>query len=128
MNDRELKEQFDNLRKTTVSAVKNKYTLSWPGALVAVIVGTWIGSGLRCGYSPAVDIQKKTGSIESNVFEIRDDVKYLRGDINWLLKQTTPQTANVIGNAEPETFYEINGQRAYLKIDGKNVEDIVGGR
>jgi|SRR3989338_8930619 len=29
---------------------------------------------------------------------------------------------NVLGGAAPETFYEINGQRVYLKIDGKPVE------
>ena len=29
---------------------------------------------------------------------------------------------NVIGNEAPEKFYEVNGQRAYLEIDGKPVE------
>ena len=33
------------------------------------------------------------------------------------------RTENLIGNSEPETFYEINGQRAYVEIDGKRVED-----
>ena len=29
---------------------------------------------------------------------------------------------NVLGREAPETFYEINGQRVYLKIDSKPVE------
>ena len=38
------------------------------------------------------------------------------------------RTENVIGNSEPETFYTVNGQRVYLKIDGKSVEDYVRGK
>ena len=33
-----------------------------------------------------------------------------------------PITSNVIGNGEPEKFYDVNGQRVYLEIDGKPVE------
>ena len=32
------------------------------------------------------------------------------------------QTQNVIGEEAPEKFYEINGQRVYLEVDGKPVE------
>lgn len=43
---------------------------------------------------------------------------------NSLEKQEKPeiQTRDVIGNSEPERFYEFNGQRVYLEIDGKPVE------
>lgn len=33
------------------------------------------------------------------------------------------QTKNVIGKKAPEKFYEINGNRVYLEIDGKPVEE-----
>src|SRR3990172_214680 len=38
--------------------------------------------------------------------------------------QATPQiqTQNTIGQEMPEKFYDINGQRVYLEIDGKPVE------
>ncbi|GEM_PF-5367718 len=34
------------------------------------------------------------------------------------------QVQNVIGGPEPETFYIMNGQRAYLKIDGQPVDNL----
>ena len=33
------------------------------------------------------------------------------------------QTENVIGNKAPEKFYEVDGKRVYLEIDGKPVAD-----
>lgn len=33
------------------------------------------------------------------------------------------QTQNVIGGEQPEKFYEIKGNRVYLEIDGKPVEE-----
>jgi len=36
-----------------------------------------------------------------------------------------PQVGDVIRGTEEETFYLIDGKRAYLKIDGKYVEDIL---
>ena len=35
------------------------------------------------------------------------------------------QIENVIGQEAPERFYDFNGQRVYLKIDGKPVEQYV---
>ena len=32
-------------------------------------------------------------------------------------------TKNVIENDAPEKFYEINGERVYLEIDGKSVDE-----
>ncbi|MEI7718636.1 MAG: hypothetical protein WCI72_02120 [archaeon] len=32
------------------------------------------------------------------------------------------QVRNVIGNEAPERFYEVDGHRVYLEIDGKSVE------
>lgn len=34
-----------------------------------------------------------------------------------------PITKNVLGQKEPEKFYELNGRRIYLEIDGKPVEE-----
>ena len=33
------------------------------------------------------------------------------------------QTRKVIGKSLPDKFYEINGKKVYLEIDGKSVED-----
>ena len=33
------------------------------------------------------------------------------------------KTENVVGNEIPEKFYEINGKKVYLEIDGKLVEE-----
>ena len=35
------------------------------------------------------------------------------------------QTENIFGQEAPEKFYEINGQRFYLEIDGRPVEEYV---
>lgn len=32
------------------------------------------------------------------------------------------QVKNVIGNETPDKFYQINGQRVYLEVDGKSIE------
>lgn len=32
------------------------------------------------------------------------------------------QIGDVLGNEQPERFYELNGQRVYLEVDGKPVE------
>lgn len=34
----------------------------------------------------------------------------------------TPNTTNVIGQDPNDVFYEINGQRAYLEVDGQPIE------
>lgn len=42
-----------------------------------------------------------------------------------LLERTKPLeiiTRNVIGNSEPEKFYVVDGNRAYLEIDGRPVD------
>ena len=36
-----------------------------------------------------------------------------------------PITRNVLGNETPEVFYELNGQRYFLSIDGKPVSEYV---
>ncbi len=32
------------------------------------------------------------------------------------------RTENVLGGSEPESFYEIDGRRAYVSIDGKLIQ------
>ncbi|MEK6967360.1 MAG: hypothetical protein AABX51_01890 [Nanoarchaeota archaeon] len=44
------------------------------------------------------------------------------GDIKETL-QSQVQYQDVIGQEAPERFYEINGQRIYLEVDGKPVEE-----
>ncbi|MFA5084718.1 MAG: hypothetical protein WC475_05090 [Candidatus Paceibacterota bacterium] len=39
-------------------------------------------------------------------------------------QQQQVRVENVIGDSAPEKFYEINGQRFYIEIDGKPVEYI----
>ncbi len=75
--------------------------LSCLGTIFAVVLGVAVASGLRC------DRQK---SIEQKV------------DI--LLQKSEPrlETRDVMGKYLPEKFYEINGQRVYLEVDGKPVE------
>ena len=38
------------------------------------------------------------------------------------------QQRNVLGGDEPEVFYELNGQRYFLSIDGKPVSEYVRGK
>lgn len=58
---------------------------------------------------------------------------HLKGDTDKIIEQTaskTPQlqTANVIEGSAPEKFYDIDGQRVYLEIDGKPVAEYLKGR
>ena len=43
--------------------------------------------------------------------------------LDYLKKKSEVQVEDVIGREDPDKFYEINRQRAYLEIDGKPVED-----
>lgn len=43
------------------------------------------------------------------------------------LRAPQVRTANVLGAEAPEKFYDIDGQRVYLEIDGKPVEQYVRG-
>ena len=60
------------------------------------------------------------GAIYKNTNELSTKV----ADLESMLKTSQPilQEKDVLGNPELETFYEINGQRFYLRIDGKPVE------
>ncbi len=42
--------------------------------------------------------------------------------LNNYQKAPQVQVGNVIGNEAPERFYEMNGQRVYLEVDGKAVD------
>ncbi|MDI6737155.1 MAG: hypothetical protein QME12_01410 [Nanoarchaeota archaeon] len=44
--------------------------------------------------------------------------------VNYKTEELKPQihTANVLGAEAPEKFYDIDGQRVYLQIDGQPVE------
>ncbi|MFA5888465.1 MAG: hypothetical protein WC852_07190 [Candidatus Nanoarchaeia archaeon] len=54
-------------------------------------------------------------------------------DTDTIIQQTAAkkpqvQTANVLGAEAPEKFYDIDGQRVYLEIDGKPVAEYLKGR
>ncbi|MFH1066239.1 MAG: hypothetical protein V1734_07045 [Nanoarchaeota archaeon] len=62
---------------------------------------------------------------------IMADVCQLRCDADKIIEQTAskkPQAANVLGAEAPEKFYDIDGQRVYLEIDGKPVAEYLNGR
>jgi len=59
------------------------------------------------------DVDRKTNNLGSKVDSIESQLKTM---------QPTLQVENVLGDPEPEKFYEIDGQRVYLEMDGKPVE------
>ena len=50
-----------------------------------------------------------------------------RRQLEKLVENVRPQlqTRDVTGNPQPETFYVIDGKRAYLSVDGKPIEDFL---
>ena len=56
-----------------------------------------------------------------STLNIRDNLK----NIEEKIKRISPnlKIENVIGNETPDKFYEIDGRRVYLEIDGKPVEE-----
>ncbi len=53
--------------------------------------------------------------------EIRISAARLDGDVRTSEKKLT--VSNVVGGPEPEKFYEIDGKRVYLEIDGTPIEE-----
>lgn len=49
----------------------------------------------------------------------------IENKIDGLIKKYTLKSENVFGNSEPEKFYEIDGRKVYLEIDGKSIEQYV---
>ena len=93
-----LDQDIDEMKKD-ISTLKNKEfprSISRPGLYLYVILGT-AGSLVAQDYS-----QRAYHAIEE--------------------MKPKPKVENVIGNEEPETFYEIDGKRVYLKVDGKPVD------
>lgn len=75
----------------------------------AIIAGT-IFTG---AFMIAAPVNQRLGEISNKLGELKPGIEYKL------------QERNVIGRDEPETFYEIGGQRVYLTVDGKPVEDLV---
>lgn len=71
--------------------------------LIAVIAGTFV-----------------TGTCMDNSHEINRNIKGLEREVQEMKPKI--QEKQVIGNSTPEKFYFIDGQRAYLAIDGKPIE------
>ncbi|MEK6813081.1 MAG: hypothetical protein AABX86_03130 [Nanoarchaeota archaeon] len=71
----------------------------------------------------------RTGDIKERLNEIdQKQIRYIQHQLDELDKKTKQETvtsSNVFGDEKPETFYEVNGQRAYLTIDGKPVEEYI---
>lgn len=63
------------------------------------------------------ELRMKLNSIEETVNSIDARVKYLVNTSSYNLK-----TENMIGEPAQEAFYEVNGQRAYVVIDGMPVD------
>ena len=55
----------------------------------------------------------------NNINSTNNHLKELRSTIE--IQSPEYKTENVMGGSEPETFYEIDGKRAYLKIDGNPI-------
>ena len=53
---------------------------------------------------------------------IANSLEKLRIDRQQDRPESHTQVADVLGNEQPERFYEFNGQRVYLEFDGKPVE------
>ena len=56
--------------------------------------------------------------IQSSLDDINDSLQYQQ------TSELQLQSQDVIGSEEPEEFYEINGKRAYVKIDSLQIEEI----
>lgn len=76
-------------------------------------------SGSRCGLYIMVAIAT-LGSINS--------CEQTQKILNNYQKVPQLQVENVISSEAPEKFYELNGQRVYLEIDGKSVEQYFQGK
>ena len=73
------------------------------------------------------NILHRSDDIRYNTREILNKSNKLGENIETIIKRVSPkpQVGDVIRGTEEETFYLIDGKRAYLKIDGKYVEDIL---
>ncbi|MBI2671912.1 hypothetical protein HYX16_03180 [Candidatus Woesearchaeota archaeon] len=69
-----------------------------PGLYIIVTIGTFFAF-----------------SANRDVLEIKD----------YLQKNSKVHVIDVTGKETPDKFYEINGKRAYLEIDGKPIEDYI---
>jgi len=66
-----------------------------------------------------------------NSCDANDNTKYIKHKLDMQenqqrtaqIKCSQVQVRDVIGSKKPETFYIINGERVYLKIDGKPVDE-----
>ncbi|MBT3297915.1 hypothetical protein HN385_03250 [archaeon] len=58
------------------------------------------------------DLDKKVTALSTNLETVCSEPQFL--------------TKNLIGNDTPETYFLVNGQLAYLTIDGKSVNDYFG--
>ena len=82
---------------------ENNQPLGWVATAIAAACGLMLATGFRCD---------RQLSIEEKVDKLIQ------------MQKSAPQlrTENVRGEATPEKFYDIDGQRVYLEIDGKPAE------
>lgn len=114
MNDDRLEKEFQKVHSTVKKeAIEtrdyvNRITSHAPnflGVTLAALLGAWLASGLRCTRDRTIEQKVDELHTRTTAYELK--------------------TQNVLGNETPETFYEIDGRKAYLTIDGKNVEEYV---
>lgn len=83
--------------------------------LYALVIGTWLST---CTMSRVlIDVDEKTKDIETKIDRIESEMKAQHGAPGEVHRE------NVQGDERPEAFYEIDGKRVYLEIDGMPVEE-----
>ena len=113
--------------------MEDNNTLTWGGVFVAVFLGnctydSCISTGAeRAGKEAKKEITtvgNKVNEMEKSITELGYLLQKTIESTDAIGKQCAPgvYTGNVIGKPEPEKYYLINGQRAYLEIDNKPLQ------
>ena len=97
-----LEQDVQNMNKKLDQIERNQHSINnnLPGLITYIVIGIAAIAGIKsCNRTQ----------------EILDNYQ----------KAPQVQVENVIGQEAPERFYDLNGQRVYLEIDGKPVEQYV---
>ncbi len=91
-----------------------------------IMVGLGMIASIRsCDQSSEIEerLANKIGDVSSNVNQLGDKLEGVSREVEELNKYPLKiEEKNVIGSQKLEKFYQINGQKFYLEIDGKPVE------
>ena len=103
-------QKYENLRKILDDNMMEHIKEIMVGAGIFGIVGLVIG-GLYYGMI-------KTGVANANALKAVSELQKTKIEKSYIL-----QEKDLNNNGIPEKFYEINGQKYFLEIDGKTLED-----